>query len=371
MIVTRHSHSCFHAVSRTKVAACVLLSLFSTTATLSQLNRPAGRSIKLLTYNIHAWRDASHHCNFDRVVKIVEEVRPDVLCLNEVLHPFARPLEASQVVDDYYTQVRNNQGRDRQVDSCFLQSHDEERSFLHRLAQETSLPNIEFVGATENSYFGKGVWFGNAILTCHPILEFLPVPLPVEDGDLELGRQERDFVDPRSFGVAKVRVGDNHCLGVAFGHLDHKSEELREKQIATAVEKIQSFLKNTSHIICGDFNTFQKSDSDSKGWKEILDLYSSRGWPAPPESSLVLDALREVGYTDTFYECLQGDLSESHSVLPDPTSWSNNPCFRIDHIFVKNAFEERGARIVSKRHYRIDCDASDHFPVVLEATLES
>lgn len=347
------------------VAVLLLFSLPTVTA-LAELNPP--RPITLMTYNVHGWRDSSHSCNFDRIVKVVKDAKPEILCLNEVLHPFARPPTPSRQVNDYYQRVQDNKGRDHPVDPSFLAS-DTNLSFLHRLAEATGLTKLDFLEATDNSYFGQGVSFGNAILTCHPIVETCHVLLEVAKGDENLGRQQRDFVDPRSFGAAQVKIDNQHTIGVAYGHLDHKSEELREKQILMALQNLQPFLEKTPHIVCGDFNTFQKSDCDEAGWHAILDLYHSRGWPEPPERSLVLDALIKEGYSDTFY---QQDRNMPVGVPPKPTSWTNNPLMRIDHIYTKQATsrsEDYCTEIVTKRHYRIDADASDHFPVVLEALL--
>ena len=335
------------------------------------------QSIKLMTYNIHAWRDAEHKCNFDRIVRVVQQVHPDILFLNEVLHPFARPHSTEEcspaVIEQYYQLVKEGKGRDNPIDSIFLPC-DENLTFLHRLAEETNLPNIEFNGATDNSFFGKGTFFGNAILTSLPIVDWVHVPLEVEEGDLELGNQKRDFVDPRAFSAAKVLVdvADNNLqqkqlnIGMTFGHLDHKSEELREKQILRGIQKTQSLLESVSHIVCGDFNTFQRSDCTDPGWQAILDLYQSRGWPLPCERSLVLDALVDMGYKDTFYDAL-GEGKEESLKKPLPTSWTNRPLMRIDHIFAKHI--PGGIQIVPKWHYRVETDASDHFPVVLEADL--
>jgi endonuclease/exonuclease/phosphatase family metal-dependent hydrolase len=351
---------------------CILITLFKANALVVQANPPE-KSIRLMTYNIHGWRDAFHQCNFDRIVQAVNEVGPDILCLNECLHPFARPPQTDPVSVDYYTKVQHGEGRDKPIPSVFIPPRDE-LTFLHKLSEVTSLRYIQFIGATDNSYFGKDVMFGNAILSAHPLIECLPIELSVEEGDIELGNQKRDVVDPRSFGAAKLKI-DNLCIGVAFGHLDHKSEELREKQIHRVLQETQAFFKGVPHLICGDFNTFQKSDCSQTSWKEILDLYEARGWHTPHERSLVLDALTRAGYEDTFYESLNDAAKKALTSFPDPTSWSNNPVMRIDHIFVKNPTDVNLEGFVStispNRHFRLDTDASDHYPVVLEATLQT
>jgi len=338
--------------------------------------------IKLMTYNIHAWRDVSHQCNFHRIVDVVKEIKPDILCVNEVLYPFAKPsLSASTssssslatTVENYYKQVRNGLGLDYPLDPCFIPSKsDQELNFLHRLAEATELPSVDFVGATDNSSFGKGVSFGNAILSCHSILESHHIHLHPEDGDEALGKQPRDFVDPRALTAVKLKIVDTEhqdcIIGVVAGHLDHKSEELREKQIQRGIQETNDFLRGIPHVVCGDFNTFRKSDCDVQGWQAILDLYKSRGWPAPRENSLVLDSLDVSGHRDAFYDCYDDGEEPTY---PQPTCWTNNPLMRIDHVFVKNPPQSKGESsiIIPERHYRVETDASDHFPVVMEASI--
>jgi endonuclease/exonuclease/phosphatase family metal-dependent hydrolase len=365
-----HRRKLIAACTKAQSLACILITLVKGSVSVVQANPPQ-KSIKLMTYNIHGWRDSFHHCNFDRVVQAVNEVGPDILCLNEVLHPFARPTQTDPVVVDYYTRVQHGQGRDKAIHSVLIPPRDE-LTFLRRLSEATSLRYIQFIGATDNTYFGKGVMFGNAILSARPFMESLSIKLPAEEGDIELGNQQRDFVEPRSFGATKLKI-DNSCIGVAFGHLDHKSEELREKQIRGVLQETQTFFNGVPHLICGDFNTFQKSDCSRKAWKAILQLYEARGWPAPPERSLVLDALARAGYKDTFYQSLAYAAMKAHASFPDPTSWCSNPLMRIDHIFVKNSTDEKAESCMpilsANRHFRVDTDASDHYPVVLEAIL--
>lgn len=164
-------------------------------------------SVKLMTYNIHAWRDSDHQCNFDRVIQVINQVKPVILCLNEVLHPFAAPSrtcstpQQESLAEEYYRRVERGDGRNSLIDKSFIPEMEKE-TFLHKLAKATNLENIDFLGATDNSFFGKGSFFGNAILTRYPIEDCLSVPLDAEDGDIKLGNQKRDFVDARAFSAA-------------------------------------------------------------------------------------------------------------------------------------------------------------------------
>jgi len=363
-----------------------------------------------MSYNIHAWRCSDHRDNYDRVLDCVKRVDPDVLCLNEVLHPFVAPSKEDGA-DEYYEAVKNQCGH-----GIPLPSSSEPRlledSNLARLAASTGLSNWEFRAATDEGFFGK-VPFGNAILSRYPIDKCIHVPLEVEPGDVTLGEQPRDFVDPRLFSAATVVLpkdddagggggGDGGGkgretarLGVCFAHLDQKSEELREKQMLRALASMEEHMAaaddddGTPHVFCGDWNTFQRSDCSAAGWKAIRDLYSSRGWPEPRERSLVLDALSEANYEDAFYrvnaEVAPGTLQPSSSCdglepadgnvrrgeFPGPTCWTKDPLsvMRIDHIQTSPPKAAAKFRIKPHQYSRVIVDASDHFPIFADLDL--
>jgi endonuclease/exonuclease/phosphatase family metal-dependent hydrolase len=200
-----------------------------------------------------------------------------------------------------------------------------------------------------------------------------------DPNDVHLGNQPRDFVDPRAFSSAIIADGSSGWkIGVGVTHLDHKSEELREKQILKGIRESVNpcFLQDDNtllpHVICGDWNTFRKSDCDEVGWNAILDMYKSRGWRPPPDESLVLKAVEAQGYKDTFYERIVSKEDGETTKYPAATAWTTNPLMRIDHIFSKNDNDNpNAARITVKDHFRVDTDASDHFPIVIDMKIET
>jgi len=60
-----------------------------TTVSVRTTRALSSSSLRVATYNIHAWRDSAHADNLDRVCDCLREVDADVVCLNEVLHPYA------------------------------------------------------------------------------------------------------------------------------------------------------------------------------------------------------------------------------------------------------------------------------------------
>ena len=249
-------------------------------ACLQPLRQISVNWLRVMSYNIHAWRDCDHKDNFDRIVEAVQLVNPDICCLNEVLHPFVAPggLEGSQ----YYENVKDGKGRGLKLPSDHLPAKMED-SFLYRLAKHTGLDYLEYGAADPvESSFGR-VPFGNAILSRFPFKSCTHVPLEVEDGDVELGYQERDIVDPRQAIVATIDV-DGKKFGVISTHLDQKSEELRGKQTMKVIKAVNRILSSDHpKIICGDFNSFRRKDIDRPTWEALCELYKSRSWGQPNE----------------------------------------------------------------------------------------
>ena len=347
-----------HGYGWAGILVITVVNLSAVTHAYSPYDRSPSTAFRVMSYNIHAWRDCVHKDNFDRIIEAVQSVNPDICCLNEVLHPFVAPRGSEGA--QYYEDVKDGKGRGLKLPSDHLPANAED-SFLYKLAKHTGLKYIEYGAADPvDSSFGR-VPFGNAILSRFPFISCTHVPLEVEDGDVELGYQQRDIVDPRQAIVATVDVGGK-CFGLVSTHLDQKSEELRGKQ-TTKVVKAANRILSPDHptIICGDFNSFRRRDMDEPTWKALCKLYESRSWGQPNEVSLVLEELEKDGYVDTF--------SFSGEQYPKPTCWTDAPVMRIDHMLVKppkpqgSDKQRKQHHIKALSHRRVESDASDHFPI--------
>lgn len=342
-----------------------------------------GQMVRIMSYNVHAWRDSNHEDNFERIVEAVRLARPDILCLNEVLHPFQAP--GGEEGRAYYDAVRRGDGKGRALPPSADPKHSS-NAYLPLLAREVGLPNWEYGFADEDGSSFGAVPFGNAILSHHPIEVCHRVQLKEIEGDIELGNQARDCVEPRQALVSTINIGKISfekeerrglegieketdvppCpkLTICATHLDHKSEELREKQMGRVLDIVASIAPPGSPVVlCGDLNTFQKSDMWDQAWQELCDFYTSRGWGIPPKRSLVLDLLAERGYVDTFVPSSIDDVEKDCKRFPNPTCWTHQPLMRIDHIWTKshNITARPGA------HYRMDdILGSDHFPILCD-----
>jgi len=147
------------------------------------LTLPDSAALRIVSFNIHAWRDTEHEDNFERLCTLLRELRPDVLCLNEVLHPFAPPPPS----DPYWEAVRSRQGRGVQLSPPLDGAAG---SNLERLRAHLDLEFCTFGAATERGFFGA-VPFGNAILSRFPLDDIGHTVMHPEPGDLTLGIQKR------------------------------------------------------------------------------------------------------------------------------------------------------------------------------------
>ena len=327
--------------------------------TLFTLAPTAARTIKLVTFNIHGWRDAEHTDNFDRLVELLQQLKPDVLCLNEIMHPFAAP-----AADDPYWQAVRDRHAHGYPPPAGSRPDDEAESNLCRLADALDLPHWTFGAAVatepepqpfRKSFFGQYP-FGNGILSRFELGDIRHTLLKVTPVDLSLGGQARtpDDLEDRQMTTAVVQLPGGGCLGVCSTHLDHKSELLRERQIGRVVAHCAAaFNDKLPHVVCGDLNSYDRNDMTAEQWESITALYAKRGWGDAPPDSKVQRVLRDAGYTDAFA------IAPSSSVggeTPPRTCWTNT---RLDYVMCQGD-------VGVLRFETIESDASDHLPVVVE-----
>ncbi|KAJ8599287.1 hypothetical protein CTAYLR_006780 [Chrysophaeum taylorii] len=325
-------------------------------AAISAMAAPTLSRLRVVSYNVHAFRDSGHLDNFERLVKVLKAVDADVICLNECLHPYAadRSFATARDRDEYFEAVREGRGRGRPAP---LSSPSE--SYLERLVKALGMSHLVFGQAEcDLCSFGE-IPFGSAICSRVPVVSARTLAMRSTPEDAKLGGQPREVAESRGAVWVTLRLGAGHLV-VATTHLDHKAEELRLKQMSTCLDALQpdAEIADLGALICGDFNTFQKIDHTDDDWIWIRELYSSNGWPAPDERSLVLDHLHDCGFHDA-HALLRGD----NTALPQLTCWTHRPVFRIDHCLVSDTLRRR-CEVLGYR--RLDTAASDHFPLVID-----
>ena len=310
------------------------------------------KRVRIVSYNIHAWRDADHADNLERLSQLLAGLAPDVVCLNEVLDPFAAPAPD----DPYWSEVRERRGYGRECPPGSRPT-DERATHLSRLSAALGLPHRTFGAANEGGFFGRFP-FGNCILSRYELADVRHAILRVTDADLTLGGQSRTTADLEDRGATTARVqipGVAGGLGIAVTHLDHKAEELRERQISEAIAHCKAAFGDDPHLLMGDLNSFSRADLDDEGWAAICALYASKGWPPPREESLVQRALRDAGFADAY--ALQAARA---APTPPPTCWTAT---RLDYMMLSRRARET-LRVQSLT--TLEWDASDHKPLVCD-----
>mmetsp|Transcript_31307 Transcript_31307/g.61139 ORF Transcript_31307/g.61139 Transcript_31307/m.61139 type:complete len:404 (-) Transcript_31307:145-1356(-) len=328
--------------------------------------------IRLVTYNIHGWRDTFHKDNFDGVVDAINDLKPDVLTLQEVLHPYAPPTDEAEA-EAYFALVKSGKGNGFDASSYMSPPSPTPapEAYLDRLAAACGLPHVSFGKAMSDGYFGT-FGYGNAVLSRFPIAD--EEHHVIKPSDLHRKQERRIEAEDRCFSAVTLRVAAGKEFTFCVTHLDQLSDPLRKEQVG-AIMQLAGQLP--PHVFAGDFNVFRKADCSPENWRLILDDADSKGWPHPPEDSEALKDLEGAGYSDAFYRSANhtsrsppppgptplGDDQD----YPGPTCWVTKPLLRIDYVFISPM---AAGSVTVGQHQRHMGDASDHFAVVAELEIE-
>jgi endonuclease/exonuclease/phosphatase family metal-dependent hydrolase len=244
--------------------------------------------------------------------------------------------------------------------------------YLQELAHALGLPFVTFGKATEDGYFGA-FDYGNAILSRFPIVT-----------------EQHHIIKPAAHHQAGRRIeAEDRCISIVtlqttptlqhtfcVTHLDQLSDELRVEQLTEMLDKA-SATGNSEHIICGDFNAFQRSDCTEEQWQKIVDDAESKKWTPPAETNGACELVACMGYKDAFYlsdNHLSGSIDRTVRIEnaaedtknPGSTCWVVKPLLRIDYVFVSRGLSN--ARIL--QYQRILDDGSDHYPIAIDFSFQ-
>ncbi len=265
--------------------------------------------MRVLTYNVHGWEKPEGGSNAALVAEIIAATGADIVGLNEVFYPKG----------------------------------------------EGTQPALEFVAAQLGMHYAFGATqpgdpqkhppYGNAVLGRWPILAHAAHHLAPAVSYGKRGLLECRVVRPAG-----------PALTVYVTHLDHRSEQIRLEQWASANAWL---LRDRSrpHLLLGDFNALAETDyADEAAVGRLAAYQAERGWPAP-SFDLVSQVLKS-GYVDAF--AAVGNPSGKGATFP-----AQVPERRIDYIFLPASMREALTICapVSDSHA---ASASDHLPVLAE-----
>ena len=265
--------------------------------------------MKVLTYNIHGWRTPDGSAlNIDLLVAVIAATGADLVGLNEVFHPLPAP----------------------------------DGAVLEALARRLGM-SFAF-GLTQPALSAPGdLPYGNALLSRWPILAYAAHHLAPT---VSYGR--------RGLLEIRVRLPSGQPFTVYVTHFDHRSEQIRLEQYASANTWLLRE-RGRPHLLVGDFNALAAADYAAPGAAERLAAYqAAQEWPAP--SFALVDQVRKSGYVDAFVQAGKGER----------TTWpAASPERRIDYIFLPELLAD-----TLMYCFRVDTPearaASDHLPVLAE-----
>ena len=324
-------------------------------------------SYRIMNYNIHGWRDSDHVENINNIINCIQNTNPDILVLEEVLDPFVTPKD-----EKYWNIVKSGNGKgfdpylsnDKNSNDYIISDNHislGETSHLVRLSHECKLPYVIFSKAMSDSYFGK-CNYGNAILSKYPIEEKQIILYETNFHDNANHSNRRIEAENRVCTHALVHIDEKNSISLLVTHLDQLDESLRLKQMRYFMNEVYSkdSVENKYHILVGDLNTFQKNDMSSIEWNRLCSEWQRRSWEKPPEKSMSIDYLFEMGFRDCFI--VAKETNSKLPLTPGPTCWTKNPLMKIDYILSNYPSEA----IYICDYNRIIDYSSDHFPIYID-----
>jgi len=272
--------------------------------------------IRIATYNVHGWVDQDFESNLDRVVEVVTENNPDILCLQEVYACWELP--------------------------CLL----------------------EFMRKTT---FTKIIRWGECAILSKSSISMTEVGV---DGDLEEEGGCYHFPLPPAPGYKYKRpryttvrvemsskINKNRFIPTFYLtciHLSPKYSDLRYQEIKQIRSDLTPLFTNReSQVWLGDFNTLTESDYSSQEWDHIVKQRVDNGRQHP--CNKVPEEMNKMMFTDSW--------EEAGCPLPRETSKFKT---RVDYIYSSSEFISTWK--LADLHHHIS-DASDHNLVQAEFIL--
>ncbi|UCC62076.1 MAG: ribonuclease HII [Anaerolineae bacterium] len=283
-------------------------------APLKKLAGQTDEAVKVLTYNVHHWRDCDDCLNLGRVVDVIAATGADVVGLNEVFHPLAADGRA--------------------------------HALLSSMAARLGMAFAFGPTAAYSDWGHVAGPYGNALLSRYPPGNVRTVFLPQTEGHYR-----------RAVLRAELAVG-RETWAVYVTHLNHLSEAVRDAEVAALLEIVARF-DDRLHLLMGDFNALAPADFvDRPGELQRLEADVCGGEGA--QDLLPLQAvprLLDAGYADAWAAAADGR---------DGATWpAPSPQVRVDYLFVPPALQPRlsACRVPGSP---LVCAASDHRPVLAE-----
>jgi len=232
--------------------------------------------VRVMTYNVHGCRGIDGRHDLARVARVIQAHDVDVVALQEL--DVERP-------------------RSGRIDQA--------RALAGQLGMHAA-----FCSARDCD----GGYYGNAILSRHPVLQVRGACLP------RLGHR----LEPRAMQWTRI-AAPTFTLNVLNTHLGLDEHERLLQAEAILSEWLEGALSSGPTVLCGDFN---------------------------------------AGEASPVYRRLTGEMRDAQRSLPRKGTFpSLFPVFRIDHVLVSPDVQVRACAVVGTWRARL---ASDHLPIVAD-----
>lgn len=271
--------------------------------------------MRIATYNIQFWTGMDGVQDPERTIAVVQEIGPDVIAMQEVVHPFG---DASG------------------------------ESALERVARALRAEYAFGVVWPAGTFERTRAPMGNAVVSRYPILAHANHRLAHESP-----------YPVRWLLEVRLLLPNNQPFTVYATHLEWRSEDVR-------VQEIRALLQWTTrdrgrpHLLLGDFNSVHPQDvtryEESGGrWEEFVDGVVNDFPQAVKEPKAIARLLR-AGYVDAFAAVGTGD---------GRTYTCERPTLRLDYCFVDPSLRT-GLRRAQRWESDLAWVASDHLPLVVD-----
>lgn len=170
-----------------------------------------------------------------------------------------------------------------EVDFCCSWSGGQNQALA--IAQASGFPYVAMQSNLDVGLIYGRWWFGNAILSRHPIKDATVIPIA------PYRRWENWLVGSKRGLLARISMDETHSFDIAALHLESRGEEVRVRQIDNVITSCRSALaaRTAPLIIAGDLNTtlpsLPNSATDASGVNAMEKLITASGLATSPEIS--------------------------------------------------------------------------------------
>jgi len=270
--------------------------------------------LRIMTFNVHEWKDSFNNKNYIEMIKDIIEVFPDILCLQEdkdgLPNSYDNEDKYIKLFNNYYNKQTHCNADNNLINSIYVKKSIQERveNFLDE--------NI-----------GDGL-IGNAAKRCSTII--------------------------------KYKLKNEKEILIANTHLHF--ENLRQEALNNMKNLLNLISTNNNDnlpvIILGDFNNYKLEDITQP---KLLDKFKEvKGTYYNPKQFYVCRHLERENWVDVYDNYLK-DIDVKHGYIPLNTTRYGG---RIDHVYLNENFISQQYKILGV--YNLYTDSSDHSPIIVD-----